>query len=550
MKRCVIGIILAALAGLVILLAVKIYKARNGIFEVTVCSTTDVHGAYFDSLYNGVDINRTSLANVSSYISSLRNEGIDPILVDVGDMLQGDNAAYFFNYVDTVSQHIFQRIADYLGYDVLVVGNHDVEAGHSVYDRMRRELHQPYLAANAENDADCNGLADIRESNPSGLVSDSYFLPYCIVRRPGVKIAFIGMTNANIKRWLPIAKWEGIDFTIISDFAQAQVDRVVATEKPDFVVLAIHSGAGKGEGADRENEARYLASTLRSVDLILSGHDHIACCETVSGPSGEVLILNEGNKARNVGRVNFKLERKGGKCISKAMDYELVPMESYPPDSLYMATFRDDFLMVKEFALKPIGEMAEDMYFADAVDGPSSYVTLLHKVQLESTGADISFAAPLSDKGVIHKGRLLFQDLFTIYRFENQLYVINMTGKQIKDFLEFSYHIWIDGGPRYNMDSAEGIRYEVKRSAPEGERVRIISMEDGTPFNPDSTYKVAMTSYRASGGGYHLTEGAGMEPSEVVVTAMMSDIRTLIAEYVVSKGLIVPEVSDNWKFVK
>jgi 2',3'-cyclic-nucleotide 2'-phosphodiesterase/3'-nucleotidase len=522
----------------------------DGEYQVTVCATTDVHGAYFDSLYVDNMANPTSLANVSSYLKGLRASGVQPILIDVGDNLQGDNAAYYFNYVATDVPHLMPRLMEYLGYDAVIVGNHDIETGHSVYDRITSELRVPYLAANAACDRDENGVADMDEDPKNKLVSDSYFLPYCIIDRGGVKVAVVGMTNANIKSWLSDSYWNGMDFQMIHDIAQGLIDKIVAKERPQLVVLAVHSGTGT-DLPDRENEALYLASTLEHVDLVLNGHDHRPLAKEVENPAGSVVLLNEGMKAKYVGQADFTLRVKNGKLIERNVDYKLVPMDQYPVDSAYAATFRDDFLAVKDFATRPIGRVSDNIFLADALDGPSSYINLLHTVQLGASGADISFAAPLSNSGVVPKGVIEFQDLTSIYRFENTLYVVGMTGRQIKDYLEYSYDSWVSRtGATYNWDSADGIIYEVSRSAPKGERVNIISMSDGTPFELDKTYKVAMTSYRASGGGDLLTLGAGIDPDSLVVYDKMKDIRSLVGDYISEQGEIEPKVSTNWKFVK
>lgn len=522
----------------------------DGEYQVTVCATTDVHGAYFDSLYVDNMANSTSLANVSSYLKRLRASGVQPILIDVGDNLQGDNAAYYFNYVATDVPHLMPRLMEYLGYDAVIVGNHDIETGHSVYDRITSELRVPYLAANAACDRDENGVADMDEDPKNKLVSDSYFLPYCIIDRGGVKVAVVGMTNANIKSWLSDSYWNGMDFQMIHDIAQGLIDKIVAKERPQLVVLAVHSGTGT-DLPDRENEALYLASTLEHVDLVLNGHDHRPLAKEVENPAGSVVLLNEGMKAKYVGQADFTLRVKNGKLIERNVDYKLVPMDQYPVDSAYAATFRDDFLAVKDFATRPIGRVSDNIFLADALDGPSSYINLLHTVQLDASGADISFAAPLSNSGVVPKGVIEFQDLTSIYRFENTLYVVGMTGRQIKDYLEYSYDSWVSRtGATYNWDSADGIIYEVSRSAPKGERVNIISMSDGTPFELDKTYKVAMTSYRASGGGDLLTLGAGIDPDSLVVYDKMKDIRSLVGDYISEQGEIEPKVSTNWKFVK
>ncbi len=522
----------------------------DGEYKVTVCSTTDVHGAYFDSSYVDNLAAKTSLANVASYLKELRASGVQPVLVDAGDNLQGDNAAYYFNYVATDVPHVYPRIAAYLGYDAIVVGNHDIETGHDVYDRVARELTMPYLGANAAFDRDENGKADMDENPKNKAVVDPYFQPYCVVVRDGVRIAVIGMTNGNIKSWLSSSIWQGIDFQVISDVAQRLVDQVIEKEKPQLVVLAVHSGSG-AEQADRENEALYLASTLRGVDLVLNGHDHRPLAREVANPEGDVVLLNAGTKAMVVGQADFTLTVKNGKVVAKTVDYKLVPMDKYPADPDYVAAFKDDFNAVKVFANRPVGRLSEDIFLADALDGPSSYINLVQTVQLAATGADISFAAPLVNSGVVPAGVVEFQDLVSIYKFENQLYTVEMTGRQVKDYLEYSYDNWVNRtGPSYNWDSADGIVYEVSRSAPAGERVRILSMCDGTPFDPDKTYKVAMTSYRASGGGDLLRLGAKVDPADLVVVDRLKDIRSLIGDYISQREEIVPTVATNWKFVK
>ena len=559
MKRNVLNIaaIVIALFGvgfgigcLISLLSSK-GSLADGEYRVTVCSTTDVHGAYFDSAYVDNMAAKTSLANVSSYLKEIRGEGVQPVLIDVGDNLQGDNAAYYFNYVATDVPHVYPRIAAYLGYDAIVVGNHDIETGHDVYDRVARELTMPYLAANAAFDRDENGRADMDENPDGKTVSDSYFVPYCVVDRGGVKVAIVGMTNGNIKSWLADDIWRGMDFQIISEMVQPVIDRMIEKEKPQLVVLAVHSGTG-AEQPNRENEAQYLAATLRGVDIVLNGHDHRPVAREVENVNGgSVVLIDAGTKAVVVGQADFTLTVKNGKVVSKSVDYKLVPMEKYPVDPDYVAAFKEDFNAVKAFAQRPIGQLSENIFLADALDGPSTYINLVQTVQLASSGADISFAAPLTSSGVVPKGVIEFQDLVSIYKFENQLYVVEMTGKQIKDYLEYSYKNWVNkSGPSYNWDSADGIRYEVSRKAPDGERVKILSMNDGTPFDLDKTYKVAMTSYRASGGGDLVREGAGIDPASLVVVRKMKDIRSLIGDYIAAEKEIVPTVATNWKFVK
>ena len=127
--------------------------------KLYVVTTGDVHGSWFDRAYVEGQGLRTSLMSVKSYVDSLRKavgeENV--LLLDAGDCLQGDNAAYYFNYEDTSVPHLFPRIVAYMGYDAVIVGNHDIETGHKVYDRVNAELAAsgiPWLGGNAVRNDD------------------------------------------------------------------------------------------------------------------------------------------------------------------------------------------------------------------------------------------------------------------------------------------------------------------------------------------------------------------------------------------------------------
>ena len=126
---------------------------KDGDCCLRILTTNDLHGSLFDSTY--VDGNvRNSLMAVKWYVDSVRSAAGEQnvILLDDGDFLQGDNSVYYFNYVDTLTPHIFPRMASYMGYDAVVGGNHDIETGHKVYDRVAADLEAagiPFLAGNA-----------------------------------------------------------------------------------------------------------------------------------------------------------------------------------------------------------------------------------------------------------------------------------------------------------------------------------------------------------------------------------------------------------------
>lgn len=219
-----------------------------------------------------------------------------------------------------------------------------------------------------------------------------------------------------------------------------------------------------------------------------------------------------------------------------------------------------------------MGKIAKSLVSADALFGNSALTDLIHRVQLETTGAEISFAAPLAVSGTIDAGNLFVRDLFRMYRYENFLYTMELTGNEILKYLEYSCGLWFnhmknhddhlllfrDGEvarpsvlhPSYNFDSAAGIRYTVDVSRPAGQRIIITGMENGNSFNPSETYKVALNSYRGSGGCGHLTQGAGIEPETLqqrIVSSSAVDFRSLIMDYIQSKGVTNPLPGNNWQ---
>ena len=529
---------------------------KNGTYTFTLLTTNDVHGCYFDSTYVG-DRTKNSLLAVSHYADSVRNavgeENV--ILVDAGDCLQGDNAAYYFNYVDTVSDHVYARMADYMKYDAVVVGNHDIETGHPVYDRIVREMKTPFLAANTPRDD--NGKP--------------YFQDYVILKRHGIRIAVLGFTNPNMKNWLSEEYWHGMSFESLLPFVQEYVDDVIAKENPMVVIAAVHSGTGAGDGSMLESQGLDLFNSLKGVDFLVCSHDH----RPYVAEKEDICLINSGSHCRNVGQGTVTLEIKDGKCVSKTLDAALVPVRKDRVNNEMKAMFQKDYEAVKAFTVRPVGELKTELRTRDAYMGMCDYVNLLHAVCLEVPEADLSFAAPLTFNGYVKPGVLTYNDLFTIYPFENQLYVVEMTGKEIKDYLEYSYSTWVNTvsgrgdehilkiadepdprtgqkrwsfvGRSYNFDSCGGLVYDVDVTAPAGSRVVIKSLADGSAFSPDAKYKVAMTSYRASGGGGIMREGAGIDTDSINdrIVARYPEIRELLHEYLKAHGTIDSEVIGN-----
>lgn len=540
---------------------------KDGEYQIHILTSNDIHGTYFDSTYVD-DRTQNSMLAANYYVDSLRSavgrENV--ILLDAGDFLQGNNAAYYYNYVETGVPHIFSRMVDYMDYDAIAWGNHDVETGHPVYDRIAKEIEGygiPFLGGNAIRNDD----------------GKPYFPAYTILNKNNLRIAVLGYNNANIKAWLDESIWSGMHFESLLPMVQKDVDMVIAKEKPHAVIVVVHSGTGEGDGSILESQGLDLYNSLKGVDILVCAHDH----RPFVTDNGSIALLNSGSHSRNLGHGILDITVKNGKVVSKSVSSGLIPIRKEKADPQMRAAFQKDYEAVKAFTLKEVGELKADLNLSDAFAGMSDYLNLIHTVSLGCEPAQLSIAAPLTQRGVIKAGKLVYNDLFTLYQYENQLFVVKMSGKEVKDFLEASYDLWIRTAQRptdhvlnirnspdtrtglerwsfvnasFNFDSMAGLNYTVDVTKPAGSRISISSLADGTPFDPAATYNVAMTSYRASGGGGTMEKiGVDTDKIDERVVKKYPEIRDMIYEYLKKNGAIDPavigdpKVIGHWEFV-
>lgn len=556
---------------IIVLIILSASCKRAGIQSITILETTDVHGVILPYDFIEKKPLDASLANSATYISQLRNENKNVVLLDDGDNLQGQPEVYYYNFIDTVTPHFQSEVMNWLKYDACTAGNHDIEAGHAVYDRLVKNYNFPLLAANA---------VDKKTGKP-------YFKPYAIIEKNKLKIAVLGLITPAIPTWLPEELYSGIEFRDMVATAKLWMPEILK-QKPDLVVGLFHSGWERENtrfmqgGNMDENGSAAVAYNVRGFDIIFTGHDHRLANEKFINSFGDTIqILNGGSKSEDLAQADItflkKVKGKRGKRISG----KIIPVKNFEPDREFMDRFRSQDLAIKTYVDKVIGTSTADISSRDAYFGSSAFIDMIHTVQLSITHADVSFAAPLSFDVSIAQGPVTVGDMFKLYRFENMLYTIRMTGDEIKKYLEYSYSGWLntmkssndyllklrmgkDGKPlltdgrawlrnqSYNFDSAAGIDYIVDVTKPDGNRIVIKSFSDGRPFKPSESYKVAVNSYRGNGGGGHFTSGAGIDTDDLrsrVISSTDRDLRYFILKYIESKGTINPVPLNNWKII-
>ena len=551
--------------GWIFLLIVAV-SAQDKIVKLKIVETSDIHGNYYPYDFILRHEAGGSLARIHAFVQKEREVYKDNLLLlDNGDILQGQPCAYYYNYIDTISPHLAAEVLNYMQYNTGNMGNHDVETGRAVFDRWADDCKFPILGANIIDTA----------------TGKTHFKPYEVLERDGVKIVVLGMITPAIPVWLSENLWRGLRFDDMEETARKWMKIIREKEKPDLVIGIFHAGqdALLMGGKYRENASVEVARNVPGFDIVLMGHDHARELKKIKNIAGDsVLIMDPASKGIVVANADVTLKLRKGKVIEKYIDGALTDMKDYAASEDFMEHFAPQFNAVQDFVSKKIGSFTETISTRPAYFGSSAFIDLIHLLQLEITNADISLAAPLSYDTEINKGDVFVSDMFNLYKYENMLYTMKLSGKEVKDALEMSYNLWTnqmksvddhlllfrkqrrEGATdrasfqnfSFNFDSAAGIIYTVDVTKPKGEKVTIISMADGTPFSMDKMYKVALNSYRGNGGGELLTKGAGIPQDELKGRILFStdkDLRYYLMQYIEKKGVIEPYALGQWKFI-
>lgn len=561
---------------LIIILLAFSFSIEAQSLKLRILETSDIHGAIFPYDFKNDKPMGGSLARVCSFVKKERAQnGSEVILLDNGDILQGQPAVYYFNFEKTGRRHLLAEVMNYMKYDAAAIGNHDIEAGHPVYDKFATELSFPWMAANAT----------VKNSGKP------YFTPYTIIERKGVKIAVLGLITPAIPNWLPEKIWEGMEFGDMVEAAEKWIGVIRQKEKPDLIIGLFHAGVDYNYNNQsevtrkNENAASLVARRVKGLDIVFVGHDHHGWNTTVKDPDGKtVYILGPTSDARNVAAATVELKYNAEKKIwDRQITGEIADMKDIEPDQDFLKKFETEFDEVKRYVSRPIGKFSSAVSTRESIFGNSAFMDIIHTIQLDLTKADISFSAPLSFDTRINEGEVYVRDMFNLYKYENLLYTMELSGKEIKDYLEYSFARWFntmksaddhllnfrrdekgelvyserDRAPQlsnqyYNFCSAAGIIYTVDVSKPEGERVSIVSMQDSSAFRLDKNYRVAVNSYRGNGGGGHLTEGAKIPKEELagrIINSTDKDLRFYMMKWIEKAGTVEPRAFNNWKII-
>jgi 2',3'-cyclic-nucleotide 2'-phosphodiesterase (5'-nucleotidase family) len=528
----------AALAALLFCIAPAV-TAQGIAVDIVIVSTTDVHGRIrgWDYYADTAETQR-GLARAATIVDSVRaaNPG-RVILVDAGDLLQGNPFAYAAAKFDTAGPNGVIAAMNAMHYDAAAVGNHEFNYGFKNLARVLPQATFPFLAANA-----------------APLDGQPLWKAYTIIERSGMKIAIVGVTTPGSMIW---DRENLAGHASVGDIVTGARDAVAAARREgvDAVVVVAHSGFGddKGEAPMSnglfENAMGRVAREVPGIDLIVFGHSHREIEATfVNG----VLLTQPRNWATSVSIAHLRFEIRGSEWRPIGKDASIVRVEGHAESPAVVEAAARTHASARRYVATVVGRTRSAWRADSARLTDTPLMDFVLETMRRNAHTDLASAAAFDLGAKIPAGAVTVAQLARLYPYENTLRAVRITGAQLRDYLEQSAKYFrVANGvldydpaiPGFNYEMIAGATYTIDVSKPIGARIAALAVR-GRRVRPSDTFTMALTNYRAGGtGGYTMLRGAP------VVYDRDQDIRQLLIDEVTRRRTISPKdyFTRNWR---
>ncbi len=537
---------------------------------ISVLATSDIHGHVlnYDYASNAAPSSSVGLAKVSTYVNSVRAKNSNVMLIDDGDTIQGTPLSYYFDKIDTTSEYPLMKAMGAMKYDTWTLGNHEFNYGLPTLNRVINDANKEginVLSANTYNSDNTNFVKP-------------YYIKNFIVNGKTIKVGILGLTTKCIPDWEDPTHYAGLHFNDLVDEAKLWVPKVRAAGA-DIVIVAAHSGEESASDVIPENQVKAIATSVNGIDAIVAGHVHNTVNDlTLKDPAGKVVPVVEPNKwGAYVSQIDISLDANG---TFTGLNTKNVQMDNtITEDPTIVQLIQPYQAKTLTYTQTKLGTSTGEFEGDGQTVKPTPIMELINKVQQNAAGTQLSIAAPLSSAAYIPKGDVTIKDIMSVYVYENYLYGVKMTGKQLTDWMEFSvrYYQQVKNSsdpiakdsalnvPDYNLDQLYGATYDVDLTQPgcsldpntgrvaTDNRIKNLKV-NGKLVRDTDTFTVAINDYRYNGGGGFM-KAAGLsntDPSIVTYssTKAMGDdgqVRSLMMSYITNNKTITPACSNNWE---
>lgn len=565
-----------------------------------VLSTTDVHGKVWETnLLNNTSV-KNSLLNASTAVKAVRDTyGADNVvLIDNGDLFQGTpvssyniiNADSSFDGVTPMAMAL-----KYLDYDAFVLGNHEFNYPWSTMQKIYSYLESEADGANKVPVLAANLVYE--ETKDGHTAGDNAFTPYVTktitVGGEAFKIGILGLENTDCTRWDVPDNYPNLRFASLGNTnfdmaveAQKYVDQMKA-DGCDFIIASYHTGLGSYSASEElkfavntENQGLRVVQKTTGIDMLITGHDHSTAYSNASYKNADgkdVKVVNAGGT--DLTKTVFTATKTDTDFTVSVNSSENVILSGYAKDTVLEAMVKPYADAASAYVNQPCGTIngnwdTKTNYYLEQTDT----MDLINRAQIAmgteymkakyasgeaidinalqaEYGTDYTLDVDLSATSVVvdsnytvKAGDLSIKDIYKFYRYDNSLYVLPISGKQIKAALEFLAEKKYTATPKngamvykggdFTTPVFYGLDFFYDLAKPVGERVTITSFKNGKVFNENQMYNIAINNYHlgnAEGpfGDYKTTDALWSQTDDLGG----GTVQELIAGFVEAAGI-------------
>lgn len=434
-----------------------------GIIKLNILHMNDVHGAVEPALDPTVspDSPVGGIAYSAAVIEQEKAKNPEGTLtLNAGDIAEGTMVSYM------TQGRIISDTMKQMKFDAIALGNHDFEWGQEALGTLVQELDAPVVAANVVRTSD-------------GSVIDGA-KPYIMKDIKGVKVAIIGLGTRETERYIEKEKLEGLKFENEIDTAKKYVPEV-KDKGADLVIVLSHLGFD----ADKE-----LASKVDGIDVIVGGHSHTELQE--GHKLGETIIVQAGSQSRYVGNLELHIDPKTKKIVQNQAKLIPVITKDLQPDKQVMDILTPYLQETERQGNEVMGTAMEDLHYGH------KDCKILNQIFadsiLDASGAEIGLCSSRILRGNVKAGEVPYKELYSALPFTcEKFYTVKTTGDKVLEEIESRI---VDGGRGIAVPA--GFKYEYDPSLPEGNRITSVTLNDGTPLDPEKEYTVVLNSSTVS----------------------------------------------------
>ncbi|MDQ1003448.1 2',3'-cyclic-nucleotide 2'-phosphodiesterase/3'-nucleotidase/5'-nucleotidase [Neobacillus niacini] len=578
---------------------------QTGKHEVSlrILGTSDIHtNLYNYDYYKDAETLEFGLAKTATLINEARDEAVNSLLFDNGDLIQGNPLGDYKARVDKLEDGelhpVFQAMKQ-LDYDAATVGNHEFNYGLEFLDEVLDDAPMPYVNANV--------YKDDQDNDPTN--DENYFKPYTILKKKVVdesgktqviKVGVVGAVAPQITQW-DKSNLEGkVTAKDIVQSVEAQIPKM-KEEGADLIIALAHSGIGDETIVELEENAAYDLTKVKGIDAIISGHSHstfpgnysnLPGVDSENGTINGVPVVMPGSWGSHLGVIDLKIAKEKGKWVVKQSESELraiydktTKASLAEPDKKVLAAVKEAHEGTVNYVRQPVGTTTADIhsYFALVQDDPSiQIVTNAQKWYIEKKVQGtpdenlpiLSAGAPFKAGGrsgasyytYIPTGTIAIKNVADLYLYPNTIATVKVTGADVKEWLEMSagqfnqinpiadteQPLINTSFPTYNYDVIDGVTYEIDVTEPakydgngnlvnpEANRIKNLQY-NGQSINFEQEFLVVTNNYRA-GGNF-----PGVK-NQTAVEMYPDENRQAIIDYIQEQQTIDPSADGNWTF--